>query len=145
MGNLVLTRIQLGTDRVLMVPSPENGTVELRKGTAEVPGDLIAKFDENGLVDPRTWVNVQASRAMGQLYVNETPMSVLVHVTGQVSPDSIAEAYMDNRRASFYRNNAAGLDPCVLLFEVPSGSGYSIGNTLNALTSWWEYRLPEGS
>lgn len=50
MSSLNLRRIQLGDDRVLMVPSPEDGTVELRQGTSDVPGELILKFSSDGLV-----------------------------------------------------------------------------------------------
>lgn len=50
MSNLTLERIQLGEDRVLMIS--EEGRVELRRGTAHYPGELITVLDDAVSDDP---------------------------------------------------------------------------------------------
>lgn len=144
-------KIQLGSDPdptknfIIQTPPVQDGTLEIRRGTLDAPGALVATFNEHGLVDPRELVNVTASRSKGGTYTNNTSIPIVVYVQGSFTAGSDTEAYMDGRRVFFLRNNAGGLDPFVMEFTVPPGKTYSVTDKGQTINGWYEYRLPEGA
>ena len=149
--------IQLGSDPdpsknfIIRTPPVQDGTLEIRKGTLEAPGALVATFDGNGLVDPREWVDVTANRAFGVTYVNDTGRAIVLSIMNRALPNGDQgghQVYVNEVGIAGHVNIGApgiGTLGYNTTTVVPNGATYRVDNGLNAvLMRWMELRLPEG-
>lgn len=145
-------KIQFGSDPdptknfIIQTPPVQDGTLEIRRGTLEAPGALVATFDENGLVDPRTFVNVTGQRVLNQYYTNNTSAPLVVYFNAvATTADGHAMGFIGGAIVqTSWRAGSQDWD-CSVSYTVPPGATYRI-HTVNATTkSWLEYRIPEGT
>lgn len=155
-------KIQLGSSSnpnenfVIQTPPFQDGTLEIRKGNLDSPGALVAKFDEDGLVDPRVWVDLTGQRQFGVDYVNNTGRELKFAVLAQstatarlalnIKPLNGPLSGLYLRVSTIPLASTANVADVV---SVPSGHAYQAvllgGSGSEIPIQWYEYRLPEGA
>lgn len=146
--------IQLGSDPdpdknfIIRTPPVQDGTLEIRKGTLEAPGALVATFDGNGLVDPREWVNMAGTRTLNQTYVNNTGYPIDINVFATTSAnDGYLHLLREKDGVQLQTYTEAALGPgrgFTLEAVILPGWSYIINHARCTLGGWHERRLPEG-
>ncbi len=155
-------KIQLGSDPdptknfIIQTPPVQDGTLEIRRGTLEAPGALVATFNEHGLVDPRMWFDLTGQRQFGVEYVNNTGRELKFIVLAQapagarlalnIKPSNGPLAGSFIRVSTIPLASTANVSDVV---SVPSGDAYQAallgGSGSETPIQWHEYRLPEGA
>lgn len=144
-------KIQLGSDPdptknfIIQTPPVQDGTLEIRRGTLDAPGALVATFNEHGLVDPRVMVTVTGSRSAGVTYTNNTPMPLVVYITAtSTDADGGVETSIGGEPGNTTVVPSAPWTFAVST-TVPSGVTYAVNIVRATIVQWREYRLPEGA
>lgn len=147
-------KIQLGSDPdptknfVIQTPPVQDGTLEIRRGTLNAPGALVATFNEHGLVDPRVLVNATSNRTAGSTYTNNTSMPIDLMVHGNIATSAFGALTVSltggHSAIGYAEGNSAGGSVAVHI-TVPPGYGYILGGTNVTINKVLEYRIPEGA
>lgn len=138
--------IQLGSNAdpaksfVIRTPEVEDGTLEIRKGTIEAPGPVVAKFDGDGLVDPRTFQNMFGLRPTDTDFTNNTGMVIHVYISGvNQTGTPLVNGFVNGFVVASAAYSTTGVS-IGINFAVPPNGTYKVAINAFAITQWYEYR-----